>query len=132
MKWIITIYTTVLFIIFNPNTFTIFSKKTITKYIILIHAFLFGIFYFLTIDYIYYLTTINENFCNNCNENNINCFNNLGQQCVLKNSNYGWDLPCNNLNVNNTTYSGNTLLKCVNIQSNNINDNIYNWVPINL
>ena len=87
MKSIVTIYTTVLFIIFNPNIFFIFFNKIPKKNIILINTFLFGIFYYLTIDYIYYLTTINENFCNNCNENNINCFNNLGQQCVLKNSN---------------------------------------------
>ena len=133
MKLIFTIYTTILFIFLTPNFLFIFPKKILKFSIILIHTTIFAFIFYTTIIFIEFKKNIYENFCNICNNNNINCYNSLGQQCILNsNSNYAWDTPCNSKNVGATSYSGNINLQCVNIKSGNINGNIYNWIPVNL
>jgi hypothetical protein len=137
MEWIITIYATILFIIFTPNFLFIFSKKRSKFTNIIIHTIIFLLVFHITIHIIKNKNKLYENLSNNtenpktvniCNKNNIDKYNNLGQQCQLNNdNNYIWVTPCDSNNIDATSYSGNINVKCVNIYG-----NTYNWIPIKL
>lgn len=139
MNWIVTTYTTILFIIFTPNFLFTISKKISKISTAIIHSILFAIVFYTTINIIYNSRQIYENICNitepvkQCNEKNIDCQNDKEQICILNSdSNYAWDVPCNSKNIGAISYSNNLKLQCTNTSLNNKKEDIYNWVPVNI
>jgi hypothetical protein len=139
MKFFITLYAAVLFIIFTPSIFFTISKKYSKKIITFIHAILFAFVFHFTNIYFFYIYESNSGVitykpdpdskfnpngppvATQCNASTLGKSNYNGDICEQDNSkNYKWVTPCTLSNVGIKNSNGQI---CT-----NQNNNIFNWV----